>query len=60
MNINEILKECNISRATLYRLLNEGLPYTQVGVRGKLFNPDIVKQFIANRERGVNLEPGDY
>lgn len=59
LTVDEVIKECQISRSTLYRLLNEGLPYVQVGVRSKLFDVDVVKEFIANRERGIKLKPGE-
>ena len=49
MNTKEILTETGISRATLYRLIEEGLPYTAVGTRKKMFDPDLVREFIAKR-----------
>ena len=54
MTTNEILKSANISRATLYRLIDEGLPYTTVGTRKKLFDDDQVRDFIRNRRNELS------
>ena len=53
LNTQEILKEVNISRATLYRLLEEGLPYQEAGPRKKLYNPDDVREFMQKRRDEV-------
>lgn len=52
----EILKTTGISRATLYRLIDEGLPYTSVGTRKKMFDPDQVREFIQNRRNDIEKE----
>ncbi|MCH5314584.1 MAG: HNH endonuclease [Eubacterium sp.] len=53
LTVNETLIETGIARATLYRLIDEGLPYEQVGTRKKLFNPDEVKEFIEKRKNAL-------
>lgn len=56
MSTKEILKTMGISRATLYRLIDEGLPYTSVGTRKKMFDPDQVHEFIQNRRNDIEKE----
>lgn len=51
--VQEIMKEFGISRTTLYRLVDEGLPYRIIGTRKKMFDPDKVREFIANRRNEV-------
>lgn len=51
LTIKEVMKETGISRSTLYRLVDEGLPYTIVGTRKKLFDKETVKEFINSRNR---------
>ena len=46
LTVAEILDVTGIARATLYRMIDEGLPYKQVGNRKKLFDPEEVKEFI--------------
>lgn len=59
LKVKELQEELSISRATIYRLIEEGLPYELIGVRTKLFDPDEVRAFIANRREGIEaLEPG--
>ena len=60
LTVRETLDELGISRATLYRLVDEGLPYTTVGTRTKMFNPDEVRDFIKNRSNEIqeSLEIG--
>lgn len=55
MNTKEVLEATKISRATLYRLIEEGLPHTQVGAR-KQFDPDVVREFIENRRNEVEKD----
>lgn len=55
LKIKELQRELNISRATIYRLINEGLPYEIIGMRTKVFNPKVVKEFISNRQKGIKL-----
>lgn len=56
MTTKEILKTTGISRATLYRLIDEGLPHTSVGTRKKMFDPDQVREFIQNRRNDIEKE----
>lgn len=51
LTIKEVIKETGISRSTLYRLVDEGLPYTIVGTRKKMFDKETVKEFINSRNR---------
>lgn len=53
LNTQDLLKEVNISRATLYRLLEEGLPFKEAGPRRKLYDPDEVREFIKKRRDEV-------
>ncbi|MCD7893422.1 MAG: helix-turn-helix domain-containing protein [Erysipelotrichaceae bacterium] len=59
LNAVEILKEAGISKSTLYRLIDEGLPYTYVGKR-KMFDPNDVNQFIKKKRNAIkqNLVQG--
>lgn len=50
LSVAEILKETGIARATLYRMIEEGLPYVQVGARKKLFDLNTVQEFITARK----------
>lgn len=54
MTTKEIINVIGISRATLYRLIDEGLPYTIVGIRKKMFDSDQVRDFIQNRRNELN------
>ena len=60
LSVKETVEELGISRATLYRLVDEGLPYTTVGARTKKFDPDEVRDFLKNRNTVLqsNLEIG--
>lgn len=42
-------KATGISRASLYRLIDEGLPYTTVGAK-RMYDPTQVMEFVANRK----------
>lgn len=53
LTITELLKEANISRATLYRLIEEGLPYHTAGTKKKLFELQEVNEFLAKRKDDV-------
>ncbi len=59
LSIKEVTEECNISRATLYRLIDSGLPYYTVGTRKK-FDVEAVREFLKNRknETPEDLEVG--
>lgn len=51
LKVNEITSKLGISRATLYRLIKEGLPCSEtVGGKSKLFDPDVVLQFLEDRK----------
>lgn len=50
LTVNEIIKKADISRATLYRYLEEGLPYVSVGTGKKMFVLEEVQDFIAKRK----------
>lgn len=55
----EIEETLNISRSTLTRLVNEGLPYHKVGVSKKLYSPSVVTQFLIDRQLKIqSLKPG--
>lgn len=54
VTVKEILEIVGISRATLYRLLEEGLPYEVAGTKKKMFDPEKVKQFIAARKNELD------
>ena len=51
LTIKEVMKETGISRSTLYRLIDEGLPYTVVGTRKKMFDKETVREFMSSRNR---------
>jgi len=53
LNVNEVIAEMKISRATLYRLIDEGLPYVVIGARKKMFNPEEVAAFLTKRKDSV-------
>ncbi|MBD5083244.1 MAG: HNH endonuclease [Clostridiales bacterium] len=53
LTVKEILNQTGIARATLYRLIDEGLPYEQVGTRKKLFNLNEVVEFIEKRKNAL-------
>ena len=48
LTIKEVMKEMGISRSTLYRLVDEGLPYTIVGTRKKMFDKETVSEFMSS------------
>lgn len=49
LTITEICDQKNISRATIYRYLDEGMPCTKVGKKN-MFDSDEVDEFIAQRK----------
>lgn len=53
LTVQDVLKRFSISRATLYRMIDEGLPYTAVGTRKKIFEEEKVKAFIEARKNAV-------
>lgn len=53
LTVQEVLTKFGIARATLYRLVDEGLPYEVVGTRKKLFDPDEVVEFIGKRKNAL-------
>ncbi len=53
LTVAEILDVTGIARATLYRMIDEGLPYKQVGNRKKLFDPEEVQEFIGKRKNDL-------
>ncbi|WP_439876885.1 helix-turn-helix transcriptional regulator (plasmid) [Bacillus mycoides] len=54
----ELIKELKLSRATIYRMISEGMPYIQLG-REKQFNLEEVRAWLKNRQRGIgDLIPG--
>ena len=54
----ELIEELRISRATIYRMIREGMPHIQFG-RDKQFNLAEVKAWVETRQRGVGaLTPG--
>ena len=53
---NEMMKELNISSATFYRLLAEGMPYKSVGLRKKLYNKGEVEEFINRRSSDLTCK----
>ena len=53
LTVSEILELTGIARTTLYRMIDEGLPYTQVGTRKKLFALEEVQEFIDKRKNDL-------
>lgn len=53
LTITELIDAIDISRATLYRLIEEGLPYHTAGTKKKLFDQQEVTEFIAKRKDDV-------
>ena len=53
LSVNEVITKFDISRATLYRMIDEGLPYIVVGSRKKVFDADTVEAFIEKRRNAV-------
>ena len=53
LTVREILKETGIARATLYRMIDEGLSFEVVGTNRKMFELDVVNSFIAMRKNAV-------
>ena len=62
LTVQETIKRLSISRATLYRYIEEGLEYVTVGANKKMFDPVVVAEFKAKRKDSViNLVEGtDY
>ena len=53
LSVQEVLKETGIARATLYRMIDEGLPFETIGANRKVFELDKVISFIAMRKNAV-------
>lgn len=53
LGTKELLEEVQISRATLYRLIEEGLPCKEVGPRKKMYDPEVVREFMQKRRDEV-------
>lgn len=53
MSVKDTLIKTGIARATLYRMIDEGLPFTQVGLKKKLFDPDEVIEFMGKRKNDL-------
>ena len=53
LTVQETLKETGIARATLYRLIDEGLHYETIGINRKIFDLNKVNEFIAMRKNFV-------
>lgn len=53
LTIGEVLREFNISRATLYRMIDEGLPYMEMGTRKRVFDGAVVADFIERRKNSI-------
>lgn len=53
---SEITDRLGISRTTLFRLVQEGLHYTETPSGKKLFDEDEVRMFLANRKAKLNKE----
>ncbi len=59
VTISQLLGIMPFSRATLYRYIDEGLPYTIVNGKKKMFDPDVVAEFMSTRkETDIKLEVG--
>lgn len=56
LTVREVLKETGIARATLYRMIDEGLPFETIGTNRKIFELDKVTAFIAMRKNVVANE----
>ncbi|MGI5899718.1 MAG: HNH endonuclease [Christensenellales bacterium] len=56
LTVQEILKETGIARATLYRMIDEGLPFETIGANRKVFELDKVNSFIAMRKNAIANE----
>lgn len=46
----QLCAELSISESTVYRLEQEGLPYTPVGIRGKRYNVAEVKTWLREHQ----------
>lgn len=54
--VKEITEELQISRATLYRWIDEGLPHRIMGARTKIFDLKEVQEFQMNRRAESKME----
>lgn len=55
LTVNQLSGKLNLSRATIYRLMDQGLPSLRIG-HARRFLSRAVEAFM----RGDRLEPGDY
>lgn len=53
LSVSEVLEATGIARATLYRMIDEGLPCKCVGCRKKLFELEEVQEFIGRRKNAL-------
>ena len=53
LTVKELTERVDISRATLYRYLEEGLPYVTVGANKKMFVLEDVEDFIQKRKNST-------
>lgn len=59
LTVKELTEQADISRATLYRYLEEGLPYVTVGANKKMFVLEDVEKFIQKRKCStISFEEG--
>lgn len=53
VNVQQAMKELNVSRSTLYRLMNEGMPYykKEDSKRGRFFDTKACKDYLRTKKR---------
>lgn len=52
IRVKEMLKELGVSRATLYRLIDKGLPVVKIGGSTR-FDVEAVQQWIEDQNKGA-------
>ena len=55
-SVKDVLEKLQISRATLYRWIDEGLSYRITGARTKMFDLEEVRDFQAKRKSDANVQ----
>lgn len=53
LSVQQVLTQTGIARATLYRMIEEGMPYKQVGLRKKMFELNEVLEFMGKRKNDL-------
>lgn len=55
VDAKEVLEQLGISRTTLYRLTQEGMPYYKVNEKRKLYDIGVVKDFVERRQDSLSM-----